>query len=93
MTVRTEKKSAKFVLCVRKDGSEEDLEPRKVYQVLPDREAGREGYLRVVDESGEDYLYTAEYFVRVKLPITIAREFAFPSDRPLRPTAKRARRV
>lgn len=90
MTMRTERRLTKFVVCVRKDDSE-DLEPRKVYQVLPDRDAGREGYVRVIDESGEDYLYPAEYFVPVVLPLAIAREFAFPSDQPLRPTAKRAR--
>jgi len=44
-----------FALCVE-DGGMEDLEARKVYQVLPDREASREGYVRVIDESGEDYM-------------------------------------
>ncbi len=47
---------AKFVLCVH-PGDSEDLEIRKVYEVLPDPKALKEGYLRVVDESGEDYLY------------------------------------
>lgn len=56
-----------FALCVRNDDCE-DLELRKVYQVLPDLRAQKEGYLRVVDESGEDYLYTESYFVPVKLP-------------------------
>lgn len=57
--------------CIRKEGSD-DLEPRKVYQVVPDRDAVREGYVRVVDESGEDYLYPAEYFVAVRLPAAAA---------------------
>ncbi|MBM3820074.1 MAG: hypothetical protein FJW14_13790 [Acidimicrobiia bacterium] len=48
--------SDSFALCVE-DGGMEDLEVRKVYQRLPDREAGREGYVRVIDESGEDYIY------------------------------------
>jgi len=65
---------------VRKDGSD-DLEPRNVYQVLPDRAALREAYLRVIDESGEDYLYPAEYFVRVRLPVAIAQELVSPSHR------------
>jgi hypothetical protein len=39
-----------------------------VYQVLPDEDAEREGYIRVIDESGEDYLYPESYFVRVQLP-------------------------
>ena len=62
-----EKKEAKFVLCVRNDDCE-DLELRKVYPVLPDQRAENEGYIRVVDESGEDYLYPESYFVFVRLP-------------------------
>ncbi len=46
----------------------DDLETRKVYQVLPDSEAEEEGYIRVIDESGEDSLYPASYFVLVDLP-------------------------
>jgi hypothetical protein len=44
------------------------LERRKVYQVLPDDKAADAGYLRIVDESGEDYLYPESYFVSVELP-------------------------
>ena len=51
----------------------EDLEVRKVYQVLPDREASREGYVRIIDESGEDYIYPADLFVAVKLPSAVVR--------------------
>ena len=53
----------------------EDLEARKVYQVPPDREAGREGYVRVIDESGEDYIYPSDLFVSVKLPAAVVRRF------------------
>ncbi len=56
-----------FALCVRNDDCE-DLEKRKVYQIIPDEEAAKEGYVRVLDESGEDYLYPESYFVRVQLP-------------------------
>ena len=63
----TAKKVQKFVLCVRNDDCE-DLELRKVYPVLPDKRAEKEGYIRVVDESGEDYLYPEVYFVFVRLP-------------------------
>ncbi|PYV08197.1 MAG: hypothetical protein DMG23_14180 [Acidobacteria bacterium] len=45
-----------------------DLEPRKVYKVVPDESAAKSNYLRIVDESGEDYLYPANYFVKVDLP-------------------------
>ena len=65
-------------MCIR-DGGEEDLEHRKLYQVVPDREAIREGYLRVIDESGEDYLYPSELFVTVKLPAAIARRLVLTS--------------
>ena len=56
-----------FALCVRNDDCE-DLEKRKVYQVIRDEEGVRDGYIRVVDESGEDYLYPESYFVRIQLP-------------------------
>jgi hypothetical protein len=44
------------------------LQPRKVYKILPDRIASKDNYLRVIDESGEDYLYPDRYFVLIKLP-------------------------
>ena len=56
-----------FVICLANPESE-DLEIRKIYQVLPDSAAAADGYLRVVDESGEDYLYPADYFVAIDLP-------------------------
>jgi hypothetical protein len=62
-----EKKVQVFALCVENKDCE-DLEKRKIYQVLPDEEAEKEGYLRVIDESGEDYLYPQSYFVLVQLP-------------------------
>ena len=46
----------------------DDLERRKIYQILPDDEASKEGYLRVIDESGDDYLYPESYFILVRLP-------------------------
>ncbi len=52
---------SKFVLCVR-SGDSEDLEPGKAYEALPDPNAAKEAYLRIVDESGEDYLYPEECF-------------------------------
>src|SRR5438128_7776882 len=70
--MRAQKSASAFALCVR-DGGSEDLEQRKLYQVLPDRAAAREGYLRVIDESGEDYLYPSELFVPLRLPAAIAR--------------------
>ena len=63
----------RFALCIRTDGAV-DLERRKVYQLMPDRAASRDGYVRVVDESGEDYLYPAAYFVSVRLPAAVVRD-------------------
>ncbi len=57
----------RFAVCVRQDGAE-DLELRKLYQILPDVAAAAGGYLRVIDESGEDYLYPADYFILLNLP-------------------------
>ena len=57
----------RYAVCVRNEECE-DLEIRKVYQILPDKAAARDGYVRVVDESGEDYLYPEAYFVPVRLP-------------------------
>ena len=62
-----EKEEKIFALCVENKDCE-DLEKRKIYQVLPDEEAEKDGYLRVIDESGEDYLYPQSYFVLVQLP-------------------------
>jgi len=60
------KQEIKFAVCIT--DSEPDLEPRKVYQVLPDEAAAKEDHLRVVDESGEDYLYPAHFFVLIEVP-------------------------
>ena len=65
-----------FALCVKDGGHPESLEIRKVYQVLPDADAIRHGLIRVVDESGEGYLYPQDLFVPIELP-TAARP-AFP---------------
>jgi hypothetical protein len=56
-----------YALCIENRDSE-DLEKRKIYQVLPDKAAREEGYLRIVDETGEDYLYPESYFVLLQLP-------------------------
>lgn len=65
----SEKKThAEFVICIRNDNYAASLELRKVYRALPDREASSHKMLRVIDESGEDYLYPDDYFVAVELP-------------------------
>jgi hypothetical protein len=62
-----EKTEKMFALCVENKDCD-DLEKRKIYQILPDEKVIKEGYLRVVDESGEDYLYPESYFIVVELP-------------------------
>ncbi len=90
--MKAEKSRSRFLLCVRNDGSD-DLEPRKVYEVLPDPRAVREGFVRVIDESVEDYLYPAEYFVPVRLPAVIARAMLSPSNGRMRPRRQRRARA
>jgi len=51
----------------------DDLEIRKIYQVIPDEAASTDGLLRIVDESGEDYLYPASLFLQIELPQSIER--------------------
>jgi hypothetical protein len=58
---------AKFALCIENRDCD-DLEKGKVYRTIPDEDSAKEGYLRVIDESGEDYLYPESYFVLVDLP-------------------------
>jgi len=61
-------KTARYVICVDNSGYRASLEPHKVYRVLPDADAAEDGDVRVIDESGEDYLYEAERFLPVDLP-------------------------
>lgn len=65
--MRRKQADRRFVLCVNNEDCD-DLEKRKVYRVIPDEKAEKDGYVRVIDESGEDCLYPASYFVRVQLP-------------------------
>jgi hypothetical protein len=61
------KENYSFALCIENKDCE-DLEKRKIYQMVRDVESEKEGYIRVIDESGEDYLYPQSYFVVVQLP-------------------------
>ncbi|MCB0212330.1 MAG: hypothetical protein KDJ52_23515 [Anaerolineae bacterium] len=56
----------RFVVCIRNEGSD-DLSLRKIYQILPDEAAAEENFIRVIDDSGEDYLYPANYFIQIEL--------------------------
>ena len=66
-----------FVVCVRCEGYEASLETRKIYRLLPDASAAEHDLVRVIDESGEDYLYPAVFFAPIEVPGEATR--AFPS--------------
>lgn len=66
----------RFVLCIDNGAYPASLEVRKVYRSLPDPVAASRGFVRVIDESGEDYLYPSDCFVPVELPHAAARMFA-----------------
>ena len=61
-------KERTFAVCIRNDGYPASLERHKMYRVLPDAKAEKHGDLRIVDESGEDYLYPADWFVPIRVP-------------------------
>jgi len=67
------KKSDHLVVCINNDGYAASLEKRKIYLVLRDEQAGRRGLLRVIDESGEDYLYPKTFFRSIALPQAVKR--------------------
>jgi hypothetical protein len=64
-------KRRRFAVCVQNEGYEASLERNKIYTVLPDEDAERDGDLRVVDESGEDYLFSADRFVAIEVPAPV----------------------
>ena len=64
-------KGAFFVVCVNNGGYRASLERNKIYLALPDPEAESAGAIRVIDESGEDYLFSARRFVAVEVPLAV----------------------
>lgn len=65
---KTDEQANRFVICIQNDEYPASLELRKIYRVLEDPSATEHRQVRVIDESGEDYLYPAEYFVPIALP-------------------------
>ena len=63
--------SRQLVICVKNEDYPASLEKRKIYEAIPDPVAERHGQVRVIDESGEDYLFPQEYFIPVSLPKNI----------------------
>lgn len=62
------RQTSRFVVCIENAHYAASLERHKIYRVLPDKNAARDGDLRVIDESGEDYLYPAGWFVAIQPP-------------------------
>ena len=60
--------SYQLVICVKNDDYPASLEKRKIYEAIPDPDAIKYNQIRIIDESGEDYLYPEEYFIPVTLP-------------------------
>jgi hypothetical protein len=66
----------RFFVCIDNTGYPTSLEARKIYASIPDKAAAARGYLRVIDESGEDYLYPASRFVAIAVPSAARAAFA-----------------
>ena len=68
---KTQETSPEFVVCINNDDYPASLELHKIYRVVPDEDAAADGDIRVIDESGEDYLYPASYFAPIKVPVAV----------------------
>lgn len=68
------KTKPQYVVCIRNDGYRASLQVRRLYRILPDAEAKKRDLLRVIDESGEDYLFPAKLFATVELPEAVGRK-------------------
>ena len=78
--MKTDTSELRVAICVKNDGYVDDLKVRTVYQILPDESAARSDYVRVVDETGEYYLYPATYFVLVEVSPEAAKSLLLASS-------------
>ena len=74
--MKTRKREPRYVVCVENAGYKASLVVRRIYQVVSDPQAEKRGLCRVVDDSGEDYLYPKKLFAAVDLPSALSRKFA-----------------
>ena len=74
--MRRRNSDTQYVLCIKNARYRASLVVRRVYRVIPDPEARKHGLLRVVDESGEDYLFPAKLFVAIELPKEAGKIFS-----------------
>jgi hypothetical protein len=70
------KSSERYVVCVNNSGCPASLELHKIYRTVPDADAQQDGDIRVVDESGEDYLYSQDRFVTIQVPAAVRESLA-----------------
>ncbi|CAN5851605.1 hypothetical protein BH20ACI4_BH20ACI4_12930 [soil metagenome] len=66
--IKQNKNESRFAVCINNKDYPASLELPKIYRVLPDEDAEKDGDLRIIDESGEDYLFSSERFVLLKVP-------------------------
>ena len=85
-------RSSRYVLCVRNGSYRASLQPRKVYRVVEDPSAEAHAMLRVVDDSGEDYLFPADFFVAIEVPAKARPAFARPTASGVSRPARRSSR-
>jgi hypothetical protein len=77
--MKDQESETRFAICINDGGYVDDLKVRTVYQVLPDESAAKSNYIRVVDETGEDYLYPANLFVPIEVPREVEEAFLLPT--------------
>jgi len=65
---KTEDKEIQFAVCIRNEGYPASLEIGKLYRIITDDQAAAHGYIRIIDESGEDYAYTKDRFFPIVVP-------------------------
>jgi hypothetical protein len=71
--MRHKDSAPRFVVCIDNSDYEASLELHKIYPVVPDPDAAQDRDLRIIDESGEDYLYAASRFVAIEVPKALER--------------------
>ena len=70
---KKKKQEIQFAVCINNEGYEVSLELGKLYRVIPDDEAAKHGYIRIVDESGEDYGYSVKLFYPIDIPLALEK--------------------
>ena len=77
--MEVENTNSRFAICIKNAEYPDDLHIRTVYQILPDESAAKSDYIRVIDETGEDYLYPKDYFVLVEVSSNQAKSLILAS--------------